>query len=416
MSKAKQVFSVLIIAALLLAACEPGDLPDDPAAVATALVATATQVANLISTNTPLPPTATPALPTETPVPAATATPLPESTQSSSPPPTDTPAPPTNTPVPPTATSFPPTATSPAVAGELCPAWVHARHVTAAPDGKNYPTWHPQVDPDYGCYFDHEHGDDPRNSLANPAMPPFGYIGAQMNPPMDEAHAGFKVFVTNKGVTNDEGRTALNSSRVVAHMGTGGVKRFDEQFHSLIFDLVADDGHYAHVQGMADTGQAGSICDRTHNDQQGRTVVVMPGGGCDLKDSLYEIWLFKLRIGDKMMVLVSTAVFDPITVMNPADHTQLIYTTDAFASRANEAPFTPPLNGCNRESYHGPVYWYNSGGATTYNTDGMGMIMEGAPLLQEISAHSDIGIMMNQDQKQMKFRVDYCVPGLGLKN
>ena len=413
MNKAKQVFSVLTIVALLLAACEPGDVPDDPAA--TALVATATRVANLISTNTPLPPTAEPDSPTHTSVPAATDTPLSESPQPSSPP-TDTPAPPTNTPVPSTATSIPPTATSPAVAGELCPAWVHARHVTTAPDGKDYPTWHPQIDPGYGCYFDHEHGDDPRNSLANPAMPPFGYIGAQMNPPMDEPHAGFKVFVTNKGVTNDEGRTALNSSRAVAHMGTGGVKRFDEQFHSLIFDLVAEDGHYVHVQGMADTGQVGSICDRNHNDQQGRTVVVMPGTGCDLKDSLYEIWLFKLHIGDKLTVLVSTAVFDPITAMNPADHTQLIYSADAFANRANEAPFMPPFNGCNRESYHGPVYWYNGGGATTYYTDGMGMIMEGAPLLQEISAHSDIGIMMNQDQKQMKFRIDYCAPGLGSKN
>ncbi|MEK7784629.1 MAG: hypothetical protein AAB658_04260, partial [Chloroflexota bacterium] len=94
MSKTKQVFSVLMIVALLLAACEPGDLPDDPAAVATALIATATQVANLISTDTPVPPTATPALPADTSVPAATSTPLPESTQPSSPP-TDTPAPPT---------------------------------------------------------------------------------------------------------------------------------------------------------------------------------------------------------------------------------------------------------------------------------------------------------------------------------
>jgi len=293
---------------------------------------------------------------------------------------------------------------------------VHDRYVTTAPDNKSYPTWHPQVDPQFGCYFDHEHGDDPTTSLANPTMPPFGYIGALMEPPMNEPHAGFKVFVVNKGTTNDEGRTATTSTRIVAHMGTGGVKRFDERFHSLIFDLVADDGHYAHVQGMADTGEGGSICDRNVNSKQGRTFVVLPGTGCDLKDSLYEIWLFRLNIGDKLTVLVSTAVFDPITVLNPSDHTQLNYTADVFASRANEAPFTPPFNGCNREAYHGPVYWYNSGGPTTYYSDPMGMIMDGAPLLQEISAHGDIGIKMNQDQSQMKLRQDYCAPGLGSKN
>jgi len=308
------------------------------------------------------------------------------------------------------------TATPAAVAGQLCPAWVHDRYVTTGPDGKTYPTWHPQVDPEFGCYLDHEHGDDPRTSLADPSLPAFGYIAAYMNHPMSEPHAGFKVFVVNKGATNDEGRTATTSTRIVAHMGTGGVARFGNQFHSLEFDLVADDGHYVHVQGMADTGEVGSICDRDINSKQGRTVVVLPGTGCDLRDSLYEIWLFTLNIGNKVTVIVSTAVFDPITVMNPADHTQLLYAKDVFASRASEAPFMPPFNGCNREAYHGPVYWYNKGGSTVYYTDGDGLIVPGGPLKQEVSAHSDIGIKMNQDQTQMKLRTSFCAPGIGPKN
>jgi hypothetical protein len=43
-----------------------------------------------------------------------------------------------------------------------------------------------------------------------------------------------------------------------------------------MFDLVAPDGHYVHVQGMADTGSnaAASVC---ANPRQGRTVVVTSG-------------------------------------------------------------------------------------------------------------------------------------------
>ncbi len=354
-------------------------------------------------TATPVPPSATPAF---------TATSLP----------TSTPVPPTETTASPTATLAPPTvvpttdpgATPAPVAGQLCPTWVHDRNTTVAPDGLTYPTWHPQVDPEFGCYFDHEHGADPRTSLADPSLPAFGYINAFADTShiAHEPHNGFKVFVVNKGTTNDEGRTATTSTRIVAHMGTGGPARFDNQFHSLEFDLVADDGHYVHVQGMADTGGVGSICD---SPRQGKTVMILPGLGCD-RDSPYEIWQFKLNVGDKVMVLVAVAVFDPITAMNPANHTQLLLMQDVFASRANEAPFMPPFGGCDRESYSGPVYWYNQGGSTVYNTDAMGMIVDGGPLKQEVSAHKDIGIPMNQDQTQMKFRINFCAPGLGPKN
>lgn len=359
---------------------------------------------------------------TATQFPTKTATKLPTQTYTATSLPTSTPVPPTETAAPPTATSIPPTTvptadpgTTPApVAGQLCPTWVHDRNTTVAPDNLTYPTWHPQVDPEFGCYFDHEHGADPRTSLADPSLPAFGYINAfaHQDHIAHEPHNGFKVFVVNKGTTNDEGRTATTSTRIVAHMGTGGPARFDNQFHSLEFDLVADDGHYVHVQGMADTGGVGSICD---SPRQGKTVMILPGLGCD-RDSPYEIWQFKLNIGDKATVLVAVAVFDPITVMNPADHTQLLLMQDVFVSRANEAPFMPPFGGCNRESYSGPVYWYNQGGSTVYNTDVMGMIVDGGPLKQEVSAHKDIGIPMNQDQTQMKFRVNFCAPGLGPKN
>ena len=176
---------------------------------------------------------------------------------------------------------------------------------------------------------------------------------------MDEAHEGFKVFVINRGTTNDEGRTATTSTRVVAHMGTGGAKRFVERHHSLEFDLVAPDGHEVHVMGMADTGFAGSICDRdqslatpTTTDDIGRTVVVIPGVGCDADGSLYEIWRFTLDVG-RATVVASTAVFDPITVLDPYDPGQAVLTMGVY-------PQFGPQFGCDRESYHGPVHWRNA--------------------------------------------------------
>ena len=36
-----------------------------------------------------------------------------------------------------------------------CPAWVHDQYMTTGPDGKQYRTWHPQIDPVYWCTFGH---------------------------------------------------------------------------------------------------------------------------------------------------------------------------------------------------------------------------------------------------------------------
>src|SRR4051794_40576652 len=80
--------------------------------------------------------------------------------------------------------------------GQPCPAWVHDRYVTTGPDGRLYPTWHPPIDPEFGCLFGHEHGADPRSSRADPSLPAFGYAAALMG--MQEPHQGFKVFVINQ--------------------------------------------------------------------------------------------------------------------------------------------------------------------------------------------------------------------------
>lgn len=322
----------------------------------------------------------------------------------------------------PTPPSPPPDQPAP-TAGQTCPDWVHAAYTVKGPDGRNYATWHPQVDATYRCVFNHEHGDDPRFSLADPTLPAFGYVGAVHVPPMEEAHAGFKVFVANKGMVNDEGRVALNSSRIVAHMGTGGVRRFTERMHSLEFDLIAPSGHEVHVQGMADTGVSGSICARDFSLQDnnpandvGRSVMIVKGKGCDV-GSLYEIWTFKMRLAEKVEVVVSTAAFDPITTMDPDDTTKLIYTRDHYGLSAD-------LHGCDREAYHGPVYWYNKSGSFTFRTDAMGNLSNSlnpaVSLEQRVSLHDDIGIPMARrsdgDLGQFKYHKSSCAPGLGLKN
>ncbi len=383
------------------------------AATNTPSAATATPQATQLPTNTPPGPTATKAA-TNTPL-ASTSTPMPTKAA-------------TNTPVAPTATQHvhatptsAPTGGLEPVAAEIlgtCSAAVHDRYTVTGPDGQLYRTWHPPVVPVDAanpggptCAFAHEHGDDPTTSLANPALPAFGYINAVAGHP--EAHEGFKVFVANRGARNDEGRVAQTSTRIVFHMGTGGVKRYTMPHHSLIFDLVAPDGHYVHVQGLADSKLVGSICDRDRalqdsnpNNDVGRTVMVVKGAGCDV-ESVYEIWSMSLNIANRVTVNVSTAAFDPITTMNPADMTQLIYTYTQYPG---------DYHGCNRESYHGPVYWYNANGPTVYYTDAFGARVTNGPLKQEISKHSDIGIPMSQDQTQFKLHAPQCVPGLGLKN
>lgn len=336
--------------------------------------------------------------------PTPSPTPAPSSTQTA----TNTSAPPTATAtleVPPSPTATP---TSEDLAGQICPEWVHDRYVTVGPDGRTYPTWHPQVDPTYQCRFDHEHGDDPRTSKANDQMPAFGYIGAAIG--KAEPHVGFKVYVVNRGDSNDEGRTAQVSSRIVFHMGTGGPKRFSTEFHSLQYDMVAPDGHFVHIAGMADTGIVGSICTRNASAPN-RTVTTLPSTGCDVT-SLYEIWGISLRIGAKLNAMVSVAVFDPITVMDPSDHGRLVYTADVPAFKV----FGSEFHSCDREAYHGPIYWRNGGGATSYRTDPYGNMDPNGAFVQRFSADDDIGIPMSNDQSLFKARSKNCAVGLGLAN
>ncbi len=141
--------------------------------------------------------------------------------------------------------------------------------------------------------------------------------------------------------------------------------------------------------------------------------MTLPGTGCHSNSpgSLYEIWAFRLRLADKAEVVASTAVFDPITTMNPANLAELHYTEQVFSGFSG-------LRGCDREAYHGPVYWYNRNDPEVFYTDAFGR--PGGPIRQLVSRHDDVGIWMSQRsdgfQNQFKLISKHCAPGLGLKN
>ncbi len=307
-----------------------------------------------------------------------------------------------------------------------CLAAVHDKYVTTGPDGQTYRTWHPAQDPS-GCTFGHEHGDNPESStIFSGKKVPFGYIARHLN--MDEPHVGFKCFVHNKGTRNDEGRTMQHDSYYCFHMGTGGPARFTARFHSLDFHFKSAVGYIMNIQAMADVGNVGTIC---ANPRQQRTV---QGFGC-LLDSAYEIWANDVRINNRgntvAFVEASTAVFDPITSMDPADKTRLVYTWSDEAQQ-KIFKFNDPrehYRGCEREAYSGPLAWYNRGGSEVYYTDAYGNVVDGGPLRQEIStintsANSEYidqfgGLRMTEaanPQTQFKFAKSACVPGLGVKN
>ena len=327
-----------------------------------------------------------------------------------------------------TATSQPsPTSTGSGIFGVVgadtlgtCFATVHDKYVTVGPDGKMYRTWHPVQDTS-GCTFGHEHGDDPSRSTIYTGNPvPFGYIASNLG--MDEPHVGFKCFVHNKGTKNDESGVMLHDAYYCFHMGTGGTARYTARFHSIEFHAKTSDGTIMNLGVMADVGNVGSICD---NPRQQRTVQAL---GC-LIDSAYEIWANNIRIvngGSTLaFVQVSTAVFDPITSMDPKDKSRVIY---SWSQEAQQKIFKftndrAGFRGCDREAYTGPMRWSNRGGSKVYYTDAYGNVVNGGPLKQEVSDVNISTLVMaykggntGDPQTQFKYRKSACVPGLGIKN
>ncbi|MGN6757340.1 MAG: S-layer homology domain-containing protein [Thermomicrobiales bacterium] len=361
-------------------------------------------------------------------------------------PPTPTSAPPTptrtTTPPPPTPTTSPapggaivyaagapwatqpPQAGSPApVAGQQCPAWVHDRYAAQAPDGLWYPTWHPPVDPQYGCWFGHDHGDNPAGSAALHGRPVlYGYSAHAMS--MAEAHEGFKVYRwdPHTAVQNPTSSTTASAVMVI-HQGTSGAKRFTATMHSVEFHyLNPADGREVHVDVMAPFGTLAVGCGA--NDPNLVTVkqAQMPGtrqvagaqcfGAARYPDTNgvipgsipYEDWLTALYIGADAngnwaaYINPHFAVFNPNTYCVPTSTFStpqsttpctLAYSDDRAGDGVTPSSTASDYKGTHREAYLTSVWLANAGKATTIWTDAMGKrVPAGTPgaIAQYVSA------------------------------
>jgi hypothetical protein len=372
------------------------------------------------------------ASPTPEPTPTPTLTPTPEPSPTAAA--TFTLVPPTATPTLTPSPTTNATATPIAQAGEECPAWVHDLHVTVGPNGNTYPTWHPSLDPTYGCYFAHTHGDDPRLSSVIQTMPAFGYVGAVAG--MPEPHAGFKVFNFECGEPGDQGQNRI-ASRFVMHMGTSGTARYTMPFHSIEYDARACDGSWeVHLKGMADFGDGipiGSVCDNPR--QGGRDFSTIGCTEVGKPELSYEIWSghFSVRrpgefdelFQSRAYVQLVPALFDPVTTVNPDDLTQVIYTADVvYPGQFDPLGQRSPFLGCLMEVYQGPLSINNRNRPTRYVTDAFGVIqadtIEGDPgtLVQYISPVRVDGVAANASANGQQFKklFDFCTPFLHAPN
>lgn len=335
--------------------------------------------------------------PTNTPFPTATNTPIPLPTL------TPTPLPlPTNTPSPSTGLfdcNIPASQRNfvcqneiaqkpnpvPNLNGQICPAWVHDKYLVSAFQNTNglwltltnaenvmWRTWHPQFDPETGCAFNHEHGANPAESLADNSYPAFGLLGClheishngmAMGGHCLEPHEGFKVFVAPQGFVNDEGRVFNYNSRIVAHFGTSREGRFTQPSHSFQQSIRSNDGTvYAYFAGMFESNLSGNICQRDASlangnpaDNIGRTLYENPAISTCTNNSPYEIWNSEFNVvsptqGDPnenfrvMKIGNSVAAFDTAT----------FYTENNGVKTATQTG----MFGCDRESYHESPFWY----------------------------------------------------------
>ncbi len=138
------------------------------------------------------------------------------------------------------------------VTNTLCPSWVHGLYTTVGPDGAEYETWHPQIDPVYWCYFGHDHGSNPDLIPGSPKIP-YGYVADKLD--QDEPNVGFKEFIF-QDMDNEQW------VRFVIHAGTHSVRRVCAQVHTLHIEVYDLDGAQQYSTAFkADYGAAFATSD-----------------------------------------------------------------------------------------------------------------------------------------------------------
>jgi hypothetical protein len=335
-----------------------------------------------------------------------------------------------------------------ALTGQSCPRWVHDQYlvtmafsadktistqrVTSVPAGSvAWRTWHPAIDPTYGCGFLHEHGMNPTLSQADPSWPAFGWE-AHMHG-MVEPHEGFKIAYANNGDFDPDApnRKMIGSGLLMFHMGSGsvnttiptnipgtpGLGRVTQQFHSFRQVLRGADGRLlVDVRGQANTGLFGNICQRddslnlnSNPDDDILRTFGEPSAKC-AKDQSYEIWSGRFFLqtwpGEWSEVNFSMAIFDPITVLNRVNGVVMIERNPAGGL------------GCERESYMGSVFRRVPVGGNFYSdATGNTMPQNDPRAIRQFIAKGQGAIVINTDASTaqvFKTRVqrDTCTPFL----
>lgn len=264
------------------------------------------------------------------------------------------------------------------VAGQECPAWVHDRYVTTGPDGKIYPTWHPPVDAQYGCYFNHEHGSDPHAyvGFAASGMPAFGYTVAQVG--MEEPHNGFKVYVSNDDLN---GRAWM----ITLHQGTGSPRRALVQFHTLDWHISTTAGKpLVDIHMLADFGYASPNC-RTNeaiprsatgrafseHDEPRRFI---PTTDC-VEQTVYEQWNGRVRIGTFFEALPNFDIDNATTAVNLAKLDDIRFMCEFHNRDEDCSSANTRWTGNKRGVIHPGQFVKNTTGSPEIYTDAYGTIV-----------------------------------------
>ncbi len=252
---------------------------------------------------------------------------------------------------------------------EVCADWVHDQHKTLAPDGNYYKTWHPQIDPTYGCVFGHEHGSDPRKFIgfAQSGMPAFGYAAAVGDHHDEiEAHAGFKVYVVNDDLRGKAWMLTL-------HQGSGSPRRAFIQHHTAEIWLMKRKTKtlLAHVNLLADFGAYVPNCPNTPGAFPFRSV---PQAGCE---SVYESWNPDINVGGYFRATPNFDIDNATTRINPADPTGT-YANTAACGGNDPFGWDSYCKGDKRSMAHPRWVLNNTGASSTFYTDAYGNLMDGA--------------------------------------
>jgi hypothetical protein len=258
----------------------------------------------------------------------------------------------------------------PVLRKEHCPEEVHDRYQVEGPDGQRYPTWHSPVDLQSGCYFDHEHGSDPRTYVGfeQAGMPAFGYAAAQAG--IVESHKGYKVYAANDDLN---GRAWM----IVLNQDTSRPERAWEQHNSLEWHISSREGEaLVHVRVMANFGKSTANCSGKviyAGEGDSGASRLIPTTDCAAVNG-YEAWDASVNVGGVFRATPYFEVDNPATAVDPADP-QAVYPMCQFRSGAESCSGSGFWIG-NRRGVLRPGQRVNNPREEIFHTDAYGRVVE----------------------------------------